>query len=94
MLCADALTKGADLLVTVGAEQSNHARITAAAGARIGLETHLVVGGHGTRKPSGNQLLASLLGQPAVFAPNGAPARRAESALITHTTPSLDLEMK
>ncbi|MEJ7800510.1 MAG: pyridoxal-phosphate dependent enzyme, partial [Ilumatobacter sp.] len=62
MLCADALAGGADLLVTVGAEQSNHARITAAAGARIGLETHLVVGGQGTPKPSGNQLLASLFG--------------------------------
>ena len=32
-------------LVTVGAAQSNHCRMTAAAGARLGLETHLVVSG-------------------------------------------------
>ena len=36
-LVADALNHGADVLVTVGAIQSNHARLTAAAAARNGL---------------------------------------------------------
>lgn len=35
--CAAALASGAKALVTIGAAQSNHARLTAAAGARLGL---------------------------------------------------------
>lgn len=60
-LCADAIARGCDLLVTVGAEQSNHARIIAAAGARLGLETHIVLGGSAPVR-QGNQLLSSLFG--------------------------------
>lgn len=44
-LMADALARGADCLVTVGAAQSNSARLTAVAGAMVGLETHLVLSG-------------------------------------------------
>jgi len=40
-----ALDGGADCLVTIGAPQSNHCRATAAAGAQLGLETHLVFKG-------------------------------------------------
>jgi 1-aminocyclopropane-1-carboxylate deaminase/D-cysteine desulfhydrase-like pyridoxal-dependent ACC family enzyme len=61
-LTADAVAGGADCLVTVGAAQSNHARLTAAAGAVLGLETHLVLGGTGGGSPEGNQLLAQLFG--------------------------------
>jgi 1-aminocyclopropane-1-carboxylate deaminase/D-cysteine desulfhydrase-like pyridoxal-dependent ACC family enzyme len=61
-LCAEAVAVGADLLVTVGGEQSNHARMTAAAGARLGIETHLVLGGEPPSTLTGNQLLASLAG--------------------------------
>jgi 1-aminocyclopropane-1-carboxylate deaminase/D-cysteine desulfhydrase-like pyridoxal-dependent ACC family enzyme len=61
-LCGQAKAAGADLLVTVGAAQSNHARLTAAAGARLGLETHLVLGGPPPAAPAGNQLLAALFG--------------------------------
>jgi 1-aminocyclopropane-1-carboxylate deaminase/D-cysteine desulfhydrase-like pyridoxal-dependent ACC family enzyme len=61
-LTADAVAAGADCLVTVGAAQSNHARLTAAAGAVLGLETHLVLGGTGEGSPEGNQLLAQLFG--------------------------------
>lgn len=42
-LIADALTEGADTIVTFGAVQSNHARQTAAACAKLGLECHLVL---------------------------------------------------
>src|SRR3984957_15575270 len=41
-LLADALAKGADTVITVGAIQSNHARQVAAASARLGL--HCVLG--------------------------------------------------
>jgi 1-aminocyclopropane-1-carboxylate deaminase/D-cysteine desulfhydrase-like pyridoxal-dependent ACC family enzyme len=60
-LIGDALARDADTLLTVGAAQSNHARITAGVGAMIGLPTHLVLGGPATR-PEGNQLLAQLFG--------------------------------
>jgi len=40
---ADALAKGADTVVTAGAWQSNHARQTAAAAARLGLRCHLLL---------------------------------------------------
>lgn len=42
-LMADALEKGADTIITQGATQSNHARQTAAAAARLGLECHLLL---------------------------------------------------
>jgi 1-aminocyclopropane-1-carboxylate deaminase/D-cysteine desulfhydrase-like pyridoxal-dependent ACC family enzyme len=61
LICAAAQTAGADSLVTVGAAQSNHCRMTAAAGARLGLETHLVLSGDGSRG-GGNQALAKLFG--------------------------------
>ena len=61
-LCGAALDAGADTLVTVGAAQSNHARMTAAAGAVLGLETHLVVGGSPPPEPAGNQLLSRMFG--------------------------------
>lgn len=43
-LIADAVAAGADCVITYGAVQSNHARQTAAACARAGLECHLVLG--------------------------------------------------
>jgi len=63
-LCGEAVAAGARSLVTVGAGQSNHCRMTAAAGARLGLEVHLVLSG--TAPPAGgatgNQLLSRLFG--------------------------------
>jgi D-cysteine desulfhydrase family pyridoxal phosphate-dependent enzyme len=61
-LCGDAVATGATTLVTVGAAQSNHCRMTAAAGARLGLETHLVLSGDRPAATTGNQLLAMLFG--------------------------------
>ncbi|MBY0440588.1 MAG: pyridoxal-phosphate dependent enzyme [Mycobacteriaceae bacterium] len=46
-LCAQALRDGASVLVTSGAAQSNHARLTAAAGARLGMPVVLVLKGSG-----------------------------------------------
>lgn len=61
-LCGDALAGGARALVTVGAAQSNHCRMTAAAGAVLGLETHLVLAGTRPTVATGNQVLAELFG--------------------------------
>jgi 1-aminocyclopropane-1-carboxylate deaminase/D-cysteine desulfhydrase-like pyridoxal-dependent ACC family enzyme len=62
VLCAEAELTGADTLVTVGAGQSNHCRMTAAAGAVLGLEVHLVLGGTRPEVLTGNQLLAARFG--------------------------------
>ena len=61
-LCGEALAGGARSLVTVGAAQSNHCRMTAAAGARLGLEAHLVLSGERPAVATGNQLLSTLFG--------------------------------
>src|SRR5262245_46293971 len=42
-LLADAQAQGCDVIVTSGALQSNHARLTAAAATKLGLECHLVL---------------------------------------------------
>ena len=65
-LMADALAKGARAIITTGAVQSNHCRLTAAAAAREGLECHLVleerVANSYRRDGSGNNFLFHLLG--------------------------------
>ncbi len=71
-LVGDALRGGATVLVTTGAEQSNHARMTAAAARMAGLGAALVL----TRKPAcgppqGNLLLDYLLGAEVHFVPAG-----------------------
>ncbi len=66
-LIADALLKGADTLITIGGLQSNHARQTAAAAAKFGLNCELILEDvEGTPKQdfhyNGNALLDHLLG--------------------------------
>ncbi|HEY0533747.1 MAG TPA: pyridoxal-phosphate dependent enzyme [Actinoplanes sp.] len=59
--CAQAIAAGADTVITSGGPQSNHARLTAAAAARLGLRCVLVLGG-GKRASRGNLLLDDLAG--------------------------------
>lgn len=61
-LVGAAVAEGARSLVTVGAAQSNHCRMTAAAGAVLGLEVHLVLSGERPAAATGNQLLSLLFG--------------------------------
>lgn len=65
-LVADALAKGADTLITTGAPQSNHCRLTAAAAAIEGLHCRLLieerVAGSFSTDASGNHFLFDLLG--------------------------------
>lgn len=58
----DALSKGCDVVITGGAQQSNHCRQTAAAAAHCGMECHLVLGGEKPREFSGNLLMDALFG--------------------------------
>lgn len=66
-LIGEAIALGADTVITVGARQSNHARLTAAASARAGLACELVLtrtvprSGE-TYATNGNVLLDELLG--------------------------------
>jgi 1-aminocyclopropane-1-carboxylate deaminase/D-cysteine desulfhydrase-like pyridoxal-dependent ACC family enzyme len=62
LLCAEALAQGCDTLVTGGGSQSNHARMTAAAANRRGLECHLAVAGPRPAAATGNLLLDRILG--------------------------------
>ncbi|PUA32529.1 MAG: hypothetical protein B7O98_07725 [Zestosphaera tikiterensis] len=74
-ILADALSKGADVLITRGAIHSNHARLTAAAARKAGLEAHLVLTPPGSKEViQGNLLLDSLLGAKITYVENGEDA--------------------
>lgn len=59
-LIAQALEAKADTVITAGATQSNHARQTAAAAVRYGLDCHLVLHGQPPPALTGNLLLTRL----------------------------------
>lgn len=66
-LMAEAREQGADLVMTQGATQSNHARQTAAAAARLGMDCHILLEdrtgyNHENYKFNGNVLLDHLHG--------------------------------
>ncbi len=66
-LMADALAKNADIVLTQGATQSNHARQTAAAAAKLGLKCHILLEDRTgmndiSYKENGNVLLNNLHG--------------------------------
>jgi D-cysteine desulfhydrase len=67
-ICGAAVARGADTLVTCGARQSNHARLTAAAGARLGLDVVLVLAGTKGGPRTGNIALDGLLGATVTWA--------------------------
>lgn len=62
LVAADAQRRGADTLITSGGIQSNHARVTAAAAAKLGMRCVLVVNGSRPERPTANTLLDELLG--------------------------------
>src|SRR5829696_8202105 len=62
LVAADALKCGADTLITSGGVQSNHARVTAAAAAKLGMKSVIVVNGRAPKRPTANALLDRLLG--------------------------------
>jgi L-cysteate sulfo-lyase len=89
-LMADAKARGADTVVTFGAVQSNHARQTAAACAKLGLECHLILTRrvawrHPEIESSGNVLFDRLFGAHLHFV-DPADADAAARALIQSLT--------
>ncbi|WP_305782420.1 pyridoxal-phosphate dependent enzyme [Symbioplanes lichenis] len=66
--CAEAVKAGATRVVTTGAPQSNHARLTAAAAARLGLGCTLVLAGDPPPAARGNLILDELAGATVVWA--------------------------
>jgi D-cysteine desulfhydrase family pyridoxal phosphate-dependent enzyme len=62
LVAADALAKGADTLITAGGVQSNHARVTAAAAAKLGLRCILIANGRAPERATANALLDQMLG--------------------------------
>lgn len=75
-LMAEALEQGADLVITQGATQSNHARQTAAFAARLGIDCHILLEDRtGSNDPNynhnGNVFLDFLHGATAEKRPGG-----------------------
>ncbi len=59
---AEVIRGGYDVVITVGGIQSNHARMTAAACRKLGIDIKLVLGGPDFTIPQGNLLLDALFG--------------------------------
>ena len=75
-LIADAIEKGADMVVTQGAVQSNHVRQTAAAACKFGLDCHALLerrvpGREDDYETTGNVLFDQMFGTRLEFRPAG-----------------------
>lgn len=66
-LIQDAINQNTDVVITAGAQQSNHCRQTAAACAKANIECHLLLGGFQPSNYNGNLLLSELLGSKIHF---------------------------
>jgi len=80
LVAAEALARGADTLITAGGVQSNHARVTAAAAARLGLRAILVANGAAPARLTANALLDRLLGADVRYVASRAERARAMDA--------------
>jgi D-cysteine desulfhydrase len=67
---AQAKADDADTVVTLGGVQSNHARATAAAAAKLGLRCVLIINGAEPQRPTANALLDRLLGAAIEYIPS------------------------
>jgi L-cysteate sulfo-lyase len=61
-LLGDALEKGADLILTTGSPNSNHARVIAAGARKLGMDVILFIKGKRTEEYTGNLLLDAIFG--------------------------------
>lgn len=64
---SEAISQGAQVLITCGGIQSNHARATVAAARTLGLKAHLVLRSEENPKAEGNYLLDTLYGAQVTF---------------------------
>ena len=82
----DAVSKGADTVLTTGATQSNHVRMTVAAARKLGLEVEVqlekrVDGRQPAYYESGNPFLIKLMGAKIHFYPEGEDEDGADAAM-------------
>lgn len=77
-LLGESLARGATHVLTTGGPQSNHARATAAAAARLGLQCVLVLAGRDPGARSGNLLLDELFGAEVRFPGAVTPQEQAQ----------------
>lgn len=82
IVAARAREEGADVLVTTGGVQSNHARSTAVVAAHLGLDCHLVLNGEPPPAPTGNTRLALMVGATIHYVPRRADRAVAMGALV------------
>lgn len=83
MLAAEVRRRGADTLITCGAVQSNHARVTAATGAMLGWRVILVLSGSLPERPTANLWLDYLFGADVRVVPTRAEREAAMVAAAT-----------
>ncbi|HEV3058131.1 MAG TPA: D-cysteine desulfhydrase family protein [Vicinamibacterales bacterium] len=84
LVAARAKADGADMLITAGGVQSNHARATAATAARLGMHAVLVANGEAQPRPTANALLDRLLGAEVVYVPTRADRQPKIADLANH----------
>lgn len=84
-VAADAVRHHADTLITSGGIQSNHARVTAAAAAKLGLHCVLVANGEPPARHTANALLDRLLGAEVRYV----PSREARAAAVADAADEL-----
>jgi D-cysteine desulfhydrase family pyridoxal phosphate-dependent enzyme len=87
LLLADAVEKNADVLVTGGGVQSNHARTTAAAARKAGMDSALVFFGNEPPQVNGNLLLDEILGAQIIYA--GTDDKNETDAAVVRVTEKL-----
>ncbi|MCL2603249.1 MAG: D-cysteine desulfhydrase [Defluviitaleaceae bacterium] len=87
-LMADALEKGADTIITCGAVQSNHCRLTLAAAVKEGLKCHLVIEQRVPKSydatANGNNFLFNLLGVEGTHVVDGGSDMLAEMEKVAN----------
>ena len=77
---AEAIAQGATTVITTGAVQSNHCRLTAAAANKLGMNCQLVLSGEEPEIATGNLLLDKLLGVEAIhYVPRLTPEEKEAS---------------
>jgi 1-aminocyclopropane-1-carboxylate deaminase/D-cysteine desulfhydrase-like pyridoxal-dependent ACC family enzyme len=86
LVAARARDEGADTLVTTGGVQSNHARVTAAVAARLGMRCALVLNGRPPDNPTGNARLVRILGAEVHYVGERAQRSPAMGALVERLT--------
>jgi D-cysteine desulfhydrase family pyridoxal phosphate-dependent enzyme len=85
LVAARAVADGADTLITAGGVQSNHARATVAAAAKLGMRAVLVANGAAPDRLTANALLDDLLGAEVVYV----PSREARTPMMHHVAARL-----